>query len=93
MKRYFVEFDFTPSHQLQPEEPKLRGNYWNYVQMCNDLTHAYWGTEASTLKTAKGYISRIKKLYPYQNPHNFRIFDRQAQCEPCGHARQVFFQA
>ena len=93
MKQYFVEFDFTPSPQLQPEEPKLRGNYWNYVQMCYDPTHAYWGAEASTLKTAKGYISRIKKLYPSQNPHNFRIFDRQAPCEPCGHARQVFFQA
>ena len=93
MKRFFVEFDFTPSSQLQPEEPKIRGQYWDHTQQCYSATHAYWGTEASTLKTAMGYISRIKKLYPSQNPHNFRVFDRQAPVEPCGHVGQVFFQA
>jgi len=93
MKRYSLEFDFTPASQLQPDEGKLHGKGWDYTQQCYSPTHECWGTRASTLKTAKGYISRIKKRYPSQNPHNFRIFDIEAPLEPCGYVGEVFFQA
>ncbi len=93
MKRYSLEFDFTPSDQLEPGEWKLYGKCWDYTKQCYSETHEAWGTGASTLKTAKGYISRIKKRYPSQAPHNFRIFDTEAPLEPCGHVGQVFFQA
>ena len=93
MKRYFVEFDFTPNVQLQDGERKLYGKSWDYTKQCYSPNHECVQTGASTLRTAKSYISRIKKRYSSQNPHNFRIFDTEAPLEPCGHIGEVFFQA
>lgn len=45
------------------------------------------------MKTMKGYISWVKKHYAHQHPRNFRIFDREAPDEPCGHIGQVYFRA
>ena len=91
MKRFFVEFDFTPCDNLSEDESRLYGGYYDYTKQCHSPTHVGdW--RAATLRTAKGYISRIKKRYPSQNPHNFRIFDMEAPLEPCGHVGQVFFQ-
>lgn len=92
MKRYSLEFDFTPCDRLPPDEGRLYGGFWDYTRQSHSATHTAWGTGASTLKTAKGYISRIKRLYPSQAPHNFRIFDDEAPLEPCGHSGEVFFQ-
>lgn len=41
--------------------------------VCGSNEHFYGN--ASTIKTAKGYISRIRKNYASENPRNFRIFD------------------
>lgn len=41
--------------------------------VCGSNWHTYG--DASTLKTAKSYISRVKKRYPEENPRNFRIYD------------------
>lgn len=40
-----------------------------------------WGM-ASTIKTAKQYISRCKKLKAQYNPRNFRIYDHYADVDP-----------
>lgn len=44
--------------------------------ICGSNIHIYG--YASTLKTARGYISRCRKIYANDNPRNFRIFDTQA---------------
>lgn len=94
MKRFFVEFDFVqvPRDQLPDGEGWLVGGYWDYTKQKHSAVHTTYG-DAGTMKTAKGYISRIKKNYPTQQPHNFRIFDRMAPDEPCGHVGEVYFQA
>lgn len=91
MKRFSLEFDFTPTESLLPNEFRLVGGCWDYTRMSHCEDHISYG-EGSTMKTMKGYISRIKKQYPSQNPHNFRIFDREAPEEPCGHIGQIYFQ-
>ena len=95
MKRFFVEFDFDPvkREDLPEGEGWLTGGCWDYTKQEHSPTHDGIGWNASSMKTAKGYISRIKKYYPSQHPHNFRIFDREAPDEPCGHVGQVYFQA
>lgn len=37
---------------------------------------------ASSLKTAKGYISKCKKSESEYNPRNFKIFDHYADVDP-----------
>ena len=94
MKRFFLEFDFEPIpwDALPDGEPHLHGGAWDYTRQSHCRNHTYYGTEASSLRTVKGYIARVKKTYPAQCPHNFRIFDREAPDEPCGHVGQVYFQ-
>ena len=94
-KRFFLEFDFDPvdKSDLPEDEHWLTGGCWDYTKQDYSPTHEGGGWNASTMKTAKGYIARIKKLYPSQHPHNFRIFDYEAPDEPCGHVGQVYFQA
>ena len=36
---------------------------------------------ANSLKTAKGYISKARKLYAGENPRNFKIYDTQQDDE------------
>ena len=93
MKRFFVEFDFVPTRALGENEHRLYGGCWDYTKQEHSPVHEGLGWNASSLKTAKGYINRIKKLYPSQHPHNFRIFDLEAPEESCGHVGQIYFQA
>ena len=37
---------------------------------------------ASTIKTAKQYISRVRKTEARHNPRNFRIYDHFADVDP-----------
>ncbi len=37
---------------------------------------------ASTIKTAKQYISRVRKTEARHNPRNFRIYDHLADVDP-----------
>lgn len=95
-KRFFLEFDFVPCTMQEAEdhgEGWLTGRAYDYTK--KDWIHGHEGVgwNGNSMKTMKGYISYIKKHYAYQKPHNFRIFDREAPDEPCGHVGQVFFQA
>lgn len=47
--------------------------------VCNSNDHFYGN--ASSLKTAISYISRIKKTYSAYNPRNFRIIDNYADVD------------
>lgn len=95
MKRYFLEFDFEPVQRTDlPEgEGWLTGGCWDYTKQMHSPIHEGVGWNGNSMKTMKGYINRIKKAFPTQHPHNFRIFDREAPDEPCGHVGQVYFQA
>lgn len=93
MKRYFLEFDIdiVPRDRLPENEGLLIGGCWDYTIQDYNPAHVGGGWNGNSLKTMMGYISRIKKNYHSQHPHNFRIFDRMAPDEPCGHVGQVFF--
>ncbi len=96
MKRFFLEFDFVPCTRNEAEEHNecwLTGGVWDFTKSEHSPIHEGVGWQGNSLKTMKGYISRIKKTYAYQQPHNFRIFDREAPEEPCGHVGQVYFEA
>lgn len=59
--------------------------------LCGSTTHVYGF--ASSLKTAKGYISRCRKDYPQENPRNFRIYDTwgdapEGEHVPCVYAER-----
>ena len=62
-KRFSVHYSGNRDHRhTQPKGISLPPN------------DEFYGN-ASTIKTAKSYISRIKKHYADQEPHNFRIYD------------------
>lgn len=68
-KRFSVHFSGNVEHSnCQPKGISLPPN------------NEFYGN-ASTLKTAKGYISRIKKNYTSLCPHNFRIYDMWADVD------------
>lgn len=92
MKRFFLEFDFAPAPNLPETEERLYGGTFDYSKQEYSKVHV-GGYEGNTIRAMKNYISRIKKSYPTQKPHNFRIFDRQAPDEPCGHVGEVYFQS
>jgi hypothetical protein len=48
--------------------------------ICGDNQHVYGYT--SSLKSAKGYISRARKTEAEYNPRNFRIYDSWADVDP-----------
>ena len=94
-KRFFLEFDFVPCTHEEAEvngEEWLTGKAWDYTKQDYVHGHEAGGWRGNSMKTMKGYISRIKRLYAHQKPHNFRIFDYEAPDEPCGHVGQVYFQ-
>ena len=91
MKRFTLEFDFNVVDDLPEDEPRLYGGCWDFTRMSHCEDHISYG-QGSTMKAVKGYISYAKKRYPSQRPHNFRIFDREAPEEPCGHIGQVYFE-
>lgn len=54
--------------------------YYESDQMiCNSYDHFYGYT--TSMRTAKAYISQIKKNYSDHNPRNFRIYDQYAEVE------------
>lgn len=56
--------------------------------ICNSNIHEYG--RANSFKTAKGYISKIKKLYIDENPRNFRIYDCFGACAEDEHVPCVY---
>ena len=57
--------------------------------VCGSNEHFYGN--ASSIKTAQAYISRIRKEYASENPKNFKIFDCWTDCgEP---AKLVYEEA
>ncbi len=48
--------------------------------VCGSNQHVYGN--ASSLKTAKGYISHAKKTQAEYNPRNFRIYDTWGDIDP-----------
>jgi len=48
--------------------------------VCRSNNHLYG--YASTIKTAKQYISRCRKAEADHNPRNFRIYDHEADVDP-----------
>ena len=48
--------------------------------VCQSYTHIYGN--ASTIKTAKGYIGRCRKANAMHNPRNFRIYDSFGDVDP-----------
>lgn len=54
--------------------------YYESDQMiCNSFDHFYGWT--TSMRTARSYIGRIKKIYSKYNPRNFRIYDHSAEVE------------
>lgn len=65
-----------------------RGNTMKRYSMCYESdevicrsTNHHYGY-ASTLKTAKQYISKVRKNEADRNPRNFRIYDHWADIDP-----------
>ena len=48
---------------------------------------------ASTLKTAKSYIGKMRKMYAEYNPRNFKIYDTWGECEENEHVPCVYEEA
>lgn len=44
------------------------------------------------MKTMKAYINKIRKDYADLEPHDFRIYDREAPDEPNGHVGCVYHE-
>lgn len=65
---------------------------WNpETQQYGSYEHFYGN--ASTLKTAKGYISRIRRELAKENPHDFRIYDSWGDVDPATHFIPCVYQA
>ena len=56
--------------------------------ICKSNIHTYG--RANSLKTAKGYISKIKKNYADENPRNFKIYDIYGECGENEHVPCVY---
>ena len=71
-KQYFIEYESDKFDWLAYDREKgERGSY----------TH-YYGSHASTIKTAKSYIRKIRRELAEENPRNFRIYDSWADVDP-----------
>ena len=80
-KRFYVEYEsdiFNPNRYNSESD-----SYGSYF-------HSY-PLGATTLKTAQGYIRKIRKERTEENPRNFRIFDRLEEDEE-GFALCVYFE-
>lgn len=86
MKRFFLEFDVT-----HPELSPGIGGYYNHLIGAYDKHHiggsCYCGNSMKTMKT---YINKIRRDYAEFEPHDFRIYDREAPDEPDGHVGCVY---
>lgn len=71
-KQYFVEYESDRYDSRAYDREK--GDYGSY--------NHYYGSHASTIKTAKTYINKIRKEYAAENPRNFRIYDSWADVDP-----------
>jgi len=56
--------------------------------VCRSNRHTYGS--ASTLKTAKGYISRCRREHAEENPRNFRIYDIEGEAAEDEHVPCVY---
>jgi hypothetical protein len=54
--------------------------YESDQMICRSFDHIYGN--ASSIKTAKQYISRCRKTDAEYNPRNFRIYDSWADVDP-----------
>lgn len=54
--------------------------YTSDKKVCGSYDHIYGN--ASTVKTAKGYISKCRKNNAEYNPRNFRIYDTWGEIDP-----------
>lgn len=81
-KQYFVKFVSDRFDKLEYDTEKK--DYGTYDH--------YYSTNASTIKTAKSYISRIRKKYAEENPRNFRIYDSFADIDPLTGTVPVVYQ-
>lgn len=59
-------------------------------KVCGSYSHI-WGF-ASTIKTAKSYISRCKKRDAEHNPRNFRIYDTWGDAPEGEHVPCVYHE-
>lgn len=61
------------------------GHMRYFVQFESDRmtcgSHDHTAGNASTLKSAKSIIARIKRELKEENPRNFRVYDRDADIE------------
>ena len=48
--------------------------------VCQSNNHVFG--YASSLRAAKGYIGRAKRMYAEDNPRNFRVYDHWADVDP-----------
>lgn len=86
MKQYFVYFEADPPrYDIELPDNEFRAtcrawdwrtgdfNPWDCDQILFDP-----GANYSTIKGAKSYISKAKRVHKSQNPRNFMIFDQWA---------------
>lgn len=83
MKRYFLEY---VSDEIKP----CSGTY-NHLTGEYDK-HLHGGYCGNSLKTMKGYISKIKREKAEYSPRDFRIYDYEAPDEPDGHVGQIYHE-
>ena len=65
---------------------------WSYEvgDYVENYDHEY--SQTNSLKTAKKWISEIKKIHAKDNPHNFRIYDHWADVDPETHYVPCVYQ-
>lgn len=56
--------------------------------VCHSNTHI--AGFASSIKTAKGYIGKTRKMDTQYNPRNFRIYDTLGELNESGHVPCVY---
>ena len=83
MKRYFLEY---ASDEIEP----CNGTY-NHLTGEYDK-HLHSGYYGNSLKTMKGYISKIKREKAEYSPRDFRIYDYESPDEPDGHVGQIYHE-
>lgn len=78
-KRYFVEYKSAKFDKLHydPDTGEY-GSYWHFYG------------NASTLRTAKNYISKIRRERADENISEFRIYDSWGDCAPDEHVPCVY---
>lgn len=83
MKRYFLEY--------VSDENEGCGGTWNHLTQQYD-NHLHGGYHGNSMRTMKGYISKIKKEKAEYKPRDFRIYDYEAPDEPDGHVGQIYHE-